>query len=275
MKLKKWLIATGFALISTLAQAAELPRVAVTDFAVEDKVREYFLLEAASSSRTTRGSASEKETDNSYRARSRFSEKEKSDYLHVEGTYTRIDRGELRKFSSDVRGEMLKSRQYRLVEAKPFLSSGKKEVETEKIYDVIERIKKGYFPNATHVMFGTVSNVEWRQESQPVQGSDAVNNLLSLELVVDFSLINTKTYEITAAFSAIGEGSDARLTAGRGERVHLSSSRVMYDVSKSLGKNVAQELENFYGLPVARNVGGSVESYETERSSSEKVIIYR
>ena len=274
MKLSKWLIALGLSLGTTLSLAAELPRVAVTDFAIEDKVREYFLLEAASASRSTRGSVSENETDNSYRGKARFSEKEKSDYLHVEGTYTRIDRGELRKFSSDVRGEMLKSRQFRLVEAKPFLSSGKKEVETEKIYDVIERIKKGYFPNATHVMFGTVSNVEWRQESQPVQGSDATNHSLSLELVVDFSLINTKTYEITAAFSAIGEGSDARLTAGRGERVHLNRSRVMYDVSKSLGKNVASELEAFYGAPARGGSHSSHESVEVERSS-EKVIIYR
>jgi len=275
MKLNKWLITAGFSLCAALAQAAELPRVAVTDFALEDKVREYFLLEAASTSRSTRGSASENETDDSYRARSRFSQKEKADYLHVEGTYTQIDRGELRKFSSDVRGEMLKSRQFRLVEAKPFLSSGKEEVETEKIYDVIDRIKNGYFPNVTHVMFGTVSNVDWRQERQPVQGSDAINNSLSLELVVDFSLINTKTYEITAAFSAIGEGSDARLTAGRGERVHLNRSRVMFDVSKSLGRNVAHQLEDFYGPSAARNVGSSRESIETEHSSSEKVIIYR
>lgn len=275
MKLSQWMFVASIALTATLAQAAEIPRVAVTDFALEDKVREYFLLEAASASRSTRASATENESNDSYRARARLSQKEKSNYLRVEGTYTRIDRGELRKFSADVRGEMLKSRKFRLVEARPFLSSGKKEAETEKIYDIIERIKKGYFPNASHVMFGTVSNVEWRQERHPVQGSDAVNNSLSLELVVDFSLINTKTYEITAAFSAIGEGSDSRLTAGRGEQIHLNRSRVMYDVSKSLGQNVARQLDDFYAPPVAKNGRSSYESIETERSSSEKVMIYR
>jgi len=181
-------------------------------------------------------SARERETDYSYRGSMRASSS--SEYSSIEGTYSYIDRGELRKFSADIKGEMLKSGFFRVTEAKPYTAK-----DTEKLYDIIDRIKKGMYPNAKYVLFGTVSSIQFRQEANPLQHTDTVSHTLSLELVADFSLINTKTYEVMAAFSAMGEGQDTKLLTSRGGTVVLNRGKVVSEVSKSLGVDVIRQLE--------------------------------
>jgi hypothetical protein len=152
------------------------------------------------------------------------------------GYQTFIDRGELRKFTADIKGELLKSG-YRLVQGKPWTQQN-----TEKLYDIINRIKQGYYPGADYVLWGSINNVEFRRDDNPIQGSNAFSHTLSLELVAEFSLINTKTYEIKAAFSAMGEGSDMKMTNAPGTVLTLNRSKVMQDVSRSLGVAVADEV---------------------------------
>jgi hypothetical protein len=60
--------------------------------------------------------------------------------------------------------------------------------------------------------------------------------------VGDFSLINTRTYEITSAFTAMGEGQDTRLVNGNDVRVSPNRGRVVREVSKSIGMDVARQL---------------------------------
>jgi hypothetical protein len=60
-------------------------------------------------------------------------------------------------------------------------------------------------------------------------------------LVAEFSLINTRTFEVKAAFSATGEGQDMRVVTG-GSRVVPSRGKVVSEVSKSLGIDVARQI---------------------------------
>lgn len=250
---------------------ADLPKIAVTDLTYEDRVKEYFSYVSASekTSYKAKSSERERETDHSYSAGSRNSVDSKTErnFTASSGVYSYIEYGELRKFTADVKGEMLKSGSYRVSQAKPYTLKNK----TEQIYDVIDRIKKGYFPGAQYVLFGTVSNIEFRDELQPVIGSNTTSAILSLELVADFSLINTKTYEVMAAFSAMGEGQDIKLLSGAGQRMVHNRSRVIQDVSKSLGKDVARQLEEQF------KPGGKVTTEKTTviEKTTEQVIIYR
>jgi hypothetical protein len=230
----------GMLAFSTLAapfvQAREGPvKVAVTNLAYEEKVREYFREIKASSKTSMRAGA--RETANSYRGS--MSASHSSDFSYSEGTYTYIDRGELRSFTSDIKGEMLKSGYLRVTEAKPY--TGK---DTEKIYDIIARIKKGMFPGADYVLFGSVSNIQFRQEANPINNTNTVSHTLSLELVGDFSLINTRTYEVVAAFSAMGEGQDTKLVSSFGTHVVMNRGKVISEVSKSLGLDVMRQVED-------------------------------
>ena len=238
--------AIGFVLGSMLAVstagAQNLPKIAVTDLSYEEKVKEYFQYfearekhdNSASSSARFRDSAN----SSSGSASERSSSRGESSVVAASGSITVINRGELRKFTADIKGELLKSGSYRLVQGKPWTQQN-----TEKLYDIITRIKQGYYPGADYVLFGSINNIDFREETNPIQGSNAVSFSLALELVAEFSLINTKTYEIKAAFSAMGEGSDTRLANAAGTRIVLNKSRVMQEVSRSLGDAVASEME--------------------------------
>jgi hypothetical protein len=248
------------------------PRVAVTDLTYEEKVSEYFRVVAASekSSLKASGRESERETDSSYSARrsGKVDARSESKYFEAEGTYTYIDRGELHKFTADIKGEMVKSRCCQVMQGKPYTETKN----TEKIYDIIDRIKKGYYPGAEFVLFGTISSIQFRQEANPVMNTNTVSHTLSLELVADFSLINTKTYQVRAAFSAMGEGQDVKLLSSAGGRVVLNRGKVVSETSKSLGADVIRQMqEQLTGITPSQDD----HSGATPGNPVEEVIIYR
>lgn len=253
------------------AAYADAPKIAVTDLAYEEKVSQYFHVVAASEKSSIRASESRRERDSDYSSsasgRSSVSGKHESNYFEAEGTYTYIDRGELRKFNADIKGEMLKSGIYRVMEAKPYTAKN-----TEKLYDVINRIKQGMYPGADYVLFGSVNSMEWRNEANPVQGTGKYTQTMSLELVAEFSLINTRTYEVKAAFSAMGEGQDVKFLTGNNVVVP-NRGKVVSEVSKSLGADVARQLEEQFnpGSRVTRRVTGVTTTTEKQ----EEVIILK
>lgn len=260
--------------VFSYAAAPSLPKIAVTDLSYEEKVREYFHVISAHSKSSLNAKANEheRETTRSYSAGSSGSvnARSESSYYEESGSYSYIDRGELHKFVSDIKGEMLKSGYYRISQGKPV---DKKDL--DQLFDIIDRIKKGYYKGADYVLFGTVSSIEFRDEVTPVQGSDTNSYIFSLELVADFNLINTKTYEIMAAFSANGEGQDTKLVStARGGRIVPNRGRVVSEVSKSLGIDVARQLEEQFSPVQAGAKGGMDRSIVIEKSS-DQVIIYK
>ncbi|MCB6184058.1 hypothetical protein LIN78_10925 [Leeia sp. TBRC 13508] len=269
--LKKLLMACA-CFLPTLVQAESIPKIAVTDLAYEEKVSHYFHVTSYKNKERLNASSRGQESAYGASGSERVSASSDTEYFEASGDFETIERGELRKFTGDIKGEMLKSGVYRLVQARPYTAK-----ENEKLYDVIDRIKKGYFPNADYVLFNTITSIDPRSEENPIQGSNAVNHSLSLELVVESSLINTKTYEVKAAFSAMGEGSDSRLVNMVGQKVQLSKARVMKEVSESLGKDVARQLEEQF-IPggtrsrSSRSQSGSYNSIEVRQR--EEVVTY-
>jgi hypothetical protein len=210
------------------------PKIAVTDLSYEERVAEYFMkydLHESHSGGQSTGEGGTGFHDSSHH------QSEQTEHLET-GLNILIDRGELRKFTADIKGELIKSGHYRVVQGKPWISE-----KTDALYDIINRIKEGYYPNTDFVLFGSINTVDFRNESNPIQGSDAVNYSLSLELVAEFSLINTKTYEVVASFSATGEGKDSRLVNSPGTRASPDRGKVVRNVSQSLGVEVAKQIE--------------------------------
>jgi hypothetical protein len=243
------------------AFAADKPSIAVTDLTYEEAVKSYFSFVDAHHQSNAQGSMGQ------------FSASESGSYTSASGEITQISRGELHKFTGDIRGALLKSGAYRLVQGKPWTQSdtttipagcipphcdGRPSTFTEQvtIYDVIDRIKKGYYAGADYVLFGTISSIQSRNEAMPIQATNAVNYSLSLELMAEFSLINTKTYEIVAAFSALGEGNDARLINTSGAVITLSRGKVMQAVSRSLGDAALNEIQTQFNPSGVVSQGG-------------------
>lgn len=206
--------------------AAPLPKIAVADLAYEEKVEEYFHVVAASS------------RSNLNANRNSVAASSSDKYFEAEGTKVRIDRGELRHFTADIKGEMLKSGRYQLVQGRAYTQTKN----NEKLFDVIARIKRGDFKGADFVLFGSVSSIDVRKEANPIPGSSTLSYQQSMELVADFSLINTRTFAVKAGFSAMGDGSDVRLVGSEGAIVHFNMGKITSEVSKSLGSNVVKQL---------------------------------
>ena len=260
-------------LAASSAAVAAQPKIAVTDLTYEEKVSEYFRVVAAHSKGSVNASSSEREGPNTYSSRERVNAKHESSYFEAEGTYTYIDRGELRNYTADLKGAMLKGGGVRLVQAKPY--SGPP---TEKIYDIIDRIKKGHYPGADYVLFGTVSNIAFRQETMQLPGTTTHTGVLSLDLVADFSLINTRTYEVKAAFSASGAGQDTKIVSRPGDRVVFNRGKVISETSKSLAEAAYAELMTQFGVPrVSRAMpaGGTTSVQPVEVQRNEPVTVYK
>ena len=267
-------LASSFCLVAFAAPKA--PKVAVTDLAYGERVSEYFRSVSAPEKSSLRdpGRENERDADRSDSRRSNESTKAGSESAHheSEGLNGYINRGELRKFTADIKGSILKEKLFELVQGRPFTAKN-----TEKLYDIIERIKQGQYPGADYVLFGTINNIEFRQEANPIDNTNTVSHTLSLELVGEFNLISTRTYKVKAAFSAMGEGQDVKLLTSQGGRVVLNRSKVISEVSKSLGEDVSRQLvEQLSGLY------GDAEGGERTRESSvrmesqrEEVIIFK
>ena len=197
------------------------PKVAVTDLAYQERVEQYIHIVSSK---------------NNYRE-GYYSSSGSSSYDEFEANTSYIEQAELRKFTGDIKGEILRTGMFQLVQGTPYTASSKGD-----IYDVIKRIKAGNFKGADYVLFGTVSDIDFTQDMNELAHTDSYSAVLGLTLVADFSLINTKTYEITSAFTAMGEAQDTKLVNHRDIKISLNRPRVVRDVSKALGEDVAGQL---------------------------------
>ncbi|WP_130472514.1 LPS assembly lipoprotein LptE [Candidatus Magnetaquicoccus inordinatus] len=250
--LLSWLTLSGWAVAADRA----LPKIAVTDLTYEEKVQHYFRSVSADFRQTRREGVR--------------SGREQTDFLYDEreGVNISIDRGELHKFTADLKGELLQAG-YRVVQGKPISNK-----DQDKLFDLLDRIKKGYYKGADYVLFGTISSIDVRDEATPVAGTTTYSHTVSLELVVEFSLVHTKTREVKAAFSAMGEGSDVRLQESAGARVVPSRGRMIAEVSKGLAQDAIRQLQaQLSGVPVQQ--GWSEPGVQERQAEQEQIFIYR
>ena len=263
-----------FASFSFTSFAAPLPKVAVSDLAYEERVSEYFRTVSASQKSSLRASGRESERESDYGSSRRSSgsvnARSESNYYETEGTHSYIDRGEMRKFTADIKGGILKSGRFELVQGRPFTDVRN----NERLYDIIGRIKGGMYPGADYVLFGSINSIEFRQEENPIDNTNTVSHTLSLELVGEFSLISTKTFKIKSSFSAMGTGQDVKLLSSRGGRVVLNRGKVISEVSKSLGEDVAHQLEEQLS-GISANDGVEPGYRPREEPRREEVIIFK
>ena len=248
-----FILAFGLAVVagcfSQIASAAAgAPMIAVTDLAYTQEVAEYF---AAGKSKGSSNFAVQ---------RNAVVGSSQSESTYVAGTYSYIEQRELGSFVGDIKGALLKGTSFRLVQGRTFdsgtpqptkaelalnqIQTGKitPPVKQPEVKDIIARIRKGEFPNADYVLFGTLSNIQFVDEHNPVQGTTSATYIYGVDLVADFSLIDTRTYEIKGAFSAEGRGKDMRLLSVQGGSFTPNRSKVLRETSKTLATSVYEQL---------------------------------
>lgn len=236
------------------------PRIAVTNLAYAQQVSEYFVAGTyqQSSQMSAQGSHSYGRYGGSGQQSMQASEQASGTY--VAGRYSYIEQRDLAGYTNDIKGAILQGTSFKLVQGKAFDAGAPQpskaeqvlnQVQTGKMHtpraqpqvnDVIARIKKGEFNGADYVLFGSVSSIDFTDALSPLQGTSSASRQYGLQLLADFSLIHTKTYEIKAAFSAQGSGNDTKLLSNRGDIAPPNRAKVMRETSLSLAQDVYQQL---------------------------------
>lgn len=192
------------------AQAVK-PKVVVTDLAYEKEVSDYI-----STSNADANTANRK----------------------VEGTYTYISQKELPMFVGDIKKYLLKSGDVELIQGRPYNG----DPELDNIHDVIARVEQGHFEGADYVLFGRISDIQFDNNTMNIQHTDTYSKSLSLTIVAEFSLIDTKTYQIKSAFTATGEAKEVKLVNNLDKIVTLNRAKLVAKVANSLGIDVSTQL---------------------------------
>lgn len=250
------------------------PKIAVTDLAYAQQVSEYFVAGAyqRSAQMSAGGSASHGMYGGSGSHSMQASEQASGTF--VAGRYSYIEQRELGGYTNDIKGALLQGTYFRLVQGKGF-DAGKpqnskaeqvlNQVQTGKmaapqaqnqVANVVARIKKGEFAGADYVLFGVVSSINFTDALSPLQGTSSATRQYGLQLLADFSLINTRTYEIKAAFSAQGEGNDTKILSNRGDIAPPNRAKVMSETSRSLAQSVYEQLAGQLGYTDAHLARG-------------------
>ncbi|MBU3628017.1 hypothetical protein [Polynucleobacter sp. AP-Reno-20A-A9] len=150
--------------------------------------------------------------------------------------------GELRYLANPIRGLLIKSG-YKVVQAKPSVAAPN---QGDEYFDIVKRIKSGDFGDADYVLYGVLAEVSSTDNVSDIPGTKSTSQQMTLEVTVDFNIVDTKTTQIIASFVASGEGKDVQID-GRDTGYKPSNAKLMKLASLDLAEDVRKHLadQNF------------------------------
>ena len=158
------------------------------------------------------------------------------------GYESKMEYGELRYLANPIRGLLIKSG-YKVVQAKATVAMPN---QGDEYFDIVKRIKLGDFGDADYVLYGVLAEVSNTDNVSDIPGTKSTSHQMTLEVIVDFNIIDTKTSQIVASFVASGEGKDVQID-GRDAGYKPSSAKLMKLASLYLAEDVRKNLaaQNF------------------------------
>jgi hypothetical protein len=150
--------------------------------------------------------------------------------------------GELRYLANPIRGLLIKSG-YKVVQAK---STPAAPNQGDEYFDIVKRIKAGDFGDADYVLYGVLAEISSTDNVAKIPGTKSTSQQITLEVTVDFNIVDTKTTQIVASFVASGEGKDVQID-GRDTSNKPSTAKLMKLASLDLAEDVRKHLadQNF------------------------------
>lgn len=158
-------------------------------------------------------------------------------YTKKYGTERKINYAEIRGLSGPIKGMLIKSG-YKVVQGKPNVE---RPDQNDDYFDIVKRIKAGDFEGADYVLYGVLSGLKQNTHSAPITGSSSSMAINELDIAIDFSLIDTKSFQVVASFLALGSATDNRID-GLAEGYQANYAKMMPYLSNNLAQNVAYHL---------------------------------
>ena len=176
----------------------------------------------------------------------------------------------MQMFSAAVKGALIKSRQFTVVDAAPTIKtwqSNKKDIlSVIKAMDVasVPPVNISNKASATnkaesapesavtsnnandnqpdYILIGYLNNVSAYENRNPIMGTNKTSAIYNIDLSVDYKLVNTKTKQIIAAFTAAGHGGEVKLLNDPDQQVNYNVPKLIKDASDSLASDVMDNL---------------------------------
>ena len=158
------------------------------------------------------------------------------------GYESKMEYGELRYLANPIRGLLIKSG-YKVVQAKSIAAMPN---QGDEYFDIVQRIKAGDFSDANYVLYGVLAEVSLSDNVDDIPGIRSSSQQVTLEVTVDFNVVDTQTNQIVASFVASGDGKEVRID-GKDNSFKASKAKLMKLASLDLAEDVRKNLaaQNF------------------------------
>ena len=158
------------------------------------------------------------------------------------GYESKMEYGELRYLANPIRGLLIKSG-YKVIQAKPTVVMPN---QGDEYFDIVKRIKAGDFADANYVLYGVLAEVSLTDNVDDISGTKSSSQQVTLEVTVDFNIVDTQTNQIVASFIASGDGKEVRID-GKDNGFKASKAKLMKLASLDLAEDVRKNLaaQNF------------------------------
>jgi hypothetical protein len=158
------------------------------------------------------------------------------------GYENKMEYGELRYLANPIRGLLIQSG-YKVVQAQSTVAMPN---QGDEFFDIVKRIKVGDFGDADYVLYGVLAEVSNTDNVADIPGTKSTSHQMTLEVTVDFNIVDTKTAQIVASFIASGEGKDVQID-GKNTGYKPSTAKLMKLASLDLAEDVRKNLaaQNF------------------------------
>jgi len=258
---------SSFQQLATAPTVASPPRpkipnsIAVTDFSVKNEYQDFFYDEKASSKGSFNGNSNFGPTGGpvqpgveagtpapptppapvTYSGTASVSANSEFSYSKNYGTKRTISYSEIRGITADIKATLLKAG-YKVVQSNPVLTTEKL---GEEYLDLKARIERGDFGDAQYILQGNIINIDIRSTNDQIPGTSDYAYRLEYSLLAEFTLINTETFEVSAAFNAMGSGQDMYLGKHNAKfvpKMNKITKEMLVSFGREAEKNLYEQL---------------------------------
>ena len=233
----KTLVSAALAVLlafSPVAARAEA-LIAVPNLDYKSEVREFFYYEAASSHDSVSNTAHVNASTAHLSAAGAYTGDSSSSYVRTFHDQVHIKYGELRGMTAEIRSKLLKSG-FQILNTPPHVEKPK---QTDDFFDLNKRIKAGEFGKANYVLYGVISSLDAQEGREHIVGTNTQMDIRAVNMTVDFSLVDTHSLKVAAAFSATASANDNKIG---NSAVPPNVSKIIADIGKNLADDVASRL---------------------------------
>lgn len=145
---------------------------------------------------------------------------------------------DLQRIGVLLKGLLLKQGAYRLVPPLKTINNSPTTISA-----VDKDIDDKAFPESDFILFGIINYVNATTSTTSDAVSKTKTASMSLDIVGEFSLINTATKKTDVYFTLMGRGTDTRTLNIASDTIPINKIKVITNASSALANAVAQELE--------------------------------